>query len=148
MVTSEWLLLAHPAFQMEFDEYKKSAVTAISKFGGDWMQTQAAKKFVALKYLAFERIPSNPSNSDFRLGNALGENYRHWFRGKFLQQYRVFFRYSAKSKIVAYGWVNDAETLRAYGSKTDAYLVFKKMLESGRVPNSWDELIEESNKLS
>jgi toxin YhaV len=65
-----------------------------------------------------------------------------------LQQYRVFFRYSTKSEIIAYGWVNDEESLRAYGSKTDAYLVFKKMLESGRVPNDWDELIAESKRLS
>jgi toxin YhaV len=47
-----------------------------------------------------------------------------------------------------YGWVNDPTTLRAYGTKTDAYLVFKKMLESGRVPNDWDELIAESKRLS
>ena len=148
MVTSEWLLLAHPAFQLEFDEYKTRAATAISKLGVDWMQTQAGKQFIALKYLVIERIPSNPSNPEFRLGNALGENNRHWFRGKFLQQFRIFFRYSTKSGIIAYGWVNDPETLRAYGSKTDAYLVFKKMLESGRVPNSWDELVAESKRIS
>ena len=148
VVTSEWLLLAHPAFQMEFDEHKNSAVAAISNFGGDWIKTVAGKKFIALNYLVFERIPSNPSNSEFRLGNALGGNYRHWFRGKFLQQYRVFFRYSTKSRVIAYGWVNDDKTLRAYGSKTDAYAVFKKMLDSGRVPSSWDELVAESKRLS
>jgi toxin YhaV len=148
MASSQWLLLAHPAFQMEFDEYKNRAAKAISKFGGDWLQTQSGKQFVALKHVVIERIPSNPTNAEFRLGKALGENYRHWFRGKFLQQYRVFFRYSTKSGIIAYGWVNDPETLRAYGSKTDAYLVFKKMLESGRVPNSWDELVAESNRIS
>ena len=50
--------------------------------------------------------------------------------------------------ILVYGWVNDENTLRSYGSKTDAYVVFKKMLESGKVPNSWDELIAESKRLS
>jgi toxin YhaV len=44
--------------------------------------------------------------------------------------------------------VNNDDTLRAYGSKTDAYLVFRKMLESGKVPNSWDELMAESKRLS
>lgn len=133
---------------MEFDEYKNRAAKAISKFGGDWLQTQSGKQFVALKHVVIERIPSNPTNAEFRLGKALGENYRHWFRGKFLQQYRVFFRYSTRSQAIVYGWVNDPETLRAYGSKTDAYLVFKKMLESGRVPNSWDELVAESKRIS
>ncbi|NDC19558.1 MAG: hypothetical protein EBZ87_04745 [Microbacteriaceae bacterium] len=50
--------------------------------------------------------------------------------------------------MIAYGWVNDEEILRSFGSKTDAYLVFKKMLESGRIPNDWDELIAESKRLS
>jgi toxin YhaV len=148
MAAPEWIVLGHPAFEMEFDDYKRGAVAAISKFGSDWIKTQAGKQFVALKYLVFDRIPSNPGNPEFRLGNSLGEKYRNWFRGKFLQQYRVFFRYSTRSQVIVYAWVNNPETLRAYGSKTDAYLVFKKMLESGRVPNNWDELIAESKRLS
>jgi toxin YhaV len=82
------------------------------------------------------------------LGNALGQKYKLWFRAKFLQQYRIFFRYSSLRNIIVYGWVNDPTTLRAYGSKTDAYFVFRKMLESGKVPNNWDELVAESKKLS
>ena len=133
---------------MEYEHYKSRALLTAAKYGNNWVTTTAGKKFLALNHLVRERIPSNPSNPELRLGNALGDNYRHWFRGKFLQQYRVFFRYSTKSQIIAYGWVNDDESLRAYGSKTDAYLVFKKMLESGRVPNNWDELIAESKRLS
>jgi toxin YhaV len=148
LATPEWLLLHHPAFEMEYENYKSRALLTAAKYGDNWVTTAAGKKFLALNHLVRERIPSNPSNPEHRLGNALGDNYKHWFRGKFLQQYRVFFRYSTKSHIIAYGWVNDDDSLRAYGSKTDAYLVFKKMLESGRVPNNWDELIEESKKLS
>ena len=133
---------------MEYEHYKSRALLTAAKYGDNWVTTAAGKKFLALNHLVRERIPSNPSNPEHRLGNALGDNYRHWFRGKFLQQYRVFFRYTTKSHIIAYGWVNDDDSLRAYGSKTDAYLVFKKMLESGRVPNNWDELIEESKKLN
>jgi len=133
---------------MEYENYKSRALLAAAQYGNNWVTTAAGKKFLALNYMFRERIPSNPSNPEFRLGNALGENYRHWFRGKFLQQCRVFFRYSTKSQIIAYGWVNNDQTLRAYGSKTDAYLVFKKMLESGRVPNDWDELIAELKRLS
>lgn len=133
---------------MEYENYKSRALLAAAQYGNNWVTTAAGKKFLALNYMVRERIPSNPSNPEFRLGNALGENYRHWFRGKFLQQCRVFFRYSTKSQIIAYGWVNNDQTLRAYGSKTDAYLVFKKMLESGKVPNDWDELIAESKRLS
>jgi toxin YhaV len=148
LATPEWLLLHHSAFEMEYENYKSRALLAAAQYGNNWVTTAAGKKFLALNYMVRERIPSNPSNPEFRLGNALGENYRHWFRGKFLQQSRVFFRYSTKSQIIAYGWVNNDQTLRAYGSKTDAYLVFKKMLESGKVPNDWDELIAESKRPS
>ena len=133
---------------MEYENYKSRALLTAAKYGDNWVTTAAGKKFLALNHLVRERIPSNPSKPEHRLGNALGDNYRHWFKGKFLQQYRVFFRYSTRSQVIVYAWVNNPETLRAYGSKTDAYLVFKKMLESGRVPNNWDELIEESKKLS
>jgi toxin YhaV len=31
--------------------------------------------------------------------------------------------------------------LRAYGSKSDAYAVFARMLASGQPPDSWDKLM-------
>jgi len=121
---------------------------AKAKAGVDWIHHSDAKRHFALTRLVTERIPEDPSSPEFRLGNALGQKYKLWFRAKFLQQYRIFFRYSSLRKIIVYGWVNDPTTLRAYGTKTDAYLVFKKMLESGRVPNDWDELIAESKRIS
>ena len=43
--------------------------------------------------LAFEVIPQDPSRTEYRQGNTLGADHRHWFRAKFVQQYRLFFRY-------------------------------------------------------
>jgi len=34
--------------------------------------------------------------------------------------------------------VNDEKNKRAYGSKTNAYRVFEKMLNSGHPPDDWD----------
>ncbi|WP_370317525.1 type II toxin-antitoxin system YhaV family toxin, partial [Pseudoalteromonas sp.] len=67
---------------------------------------------------------------------------KHWFRAKFFQQYRLFFRYHLGSKIIVYAWVNDENNKRAYGSKTDAYKVFEKMLNSGHPPEGWNELLK------
>ncbi|MEQ1536640.1 MAG: type II toxin-antitoxin system YhaV family toxin, partial [Burkholderiaceae bacterium] len=72
---------------------------------------------------------------------TLGAQHKHWFRAKFFQQYRLFFRYHQASKIIVYAWVNDETTLRAYDSKTDAYQVFARMLQSGNPPDDWDALI-------
>ena len=77
----------------------------------------------------------------YRQGATLGDDRKHWFRAKFFQQYRLFFRFHQTSKIIVYAWVNDEDTKRAYDSNTDAYLVFKKMLDRGYPPDEWDELL-------
>jgi toxin YhaV len=148
MPATQWLKLIHPAFEFEFNLYQSKALEAQSRVGESWVNTSAGKKFLALNYQIRQRIPSDPTNPEFRLGHTLGRQHKHWFRGKFLQQYRIFFRYSTRSRIIAYAWVNNSESLRKYGSHSDAYLVFKKMLESGKIPNNWDELVAESKKLS
>jgi toxin YhaV len=63
---------------------------------------------------------------------------------QFFQQYRLFFRYHQESKIIVFAWVNDENSKRAYDSKTDAYQVFKKMLESGNPPDDWNDLLKEA----
>lgn len=50
--------------------------------------------------------------------------------------------------MIAYAWVNDKDTLRAYGSADDAYRVFGKMLRSGNPPDSWDELLREARDIT
>jgi len=49
-------------------------------------------------------------------------------------------RFSAEHKIIVYAWVNDEGSLRKSGSRTDPYVLFKAMLESGEPPNSFAEL--------
>ncbi len=92
--------------------------------------------------LILKDIPEDPTRDIYRQGLTLGNPYKHWRRAKFYQQYRLFFRYHSKRKIIVIGWVNDPDTKRAYDSKADVYKVFKKMLESGHPPNNWDELLK------
>jgi Toxin with endonuclease activity, of toxin-antitoxin system len=47
----------------------------------------------AVLNVAFEDIPSDPMRDTYRQGGTLGDAYKHWFRAKFLQQFRLFFRY-------------------------------------------------------
>ena len=95
----------------------------------------------AVAKLAFDQIPRNPTDPAYRQGGTLGKERKHWFRAKFFQQYRLFFRYSEAERVIVYAWVNDGETLRVYGSKSDAYAIFAKMLDSGQPPDSWEKLI-------
>ena len=143
-----WQLKAHPAYVMAEAKYLEALSAGESADDKALSKSKQFKKFEHLYALTRLRIPADPSRETFRLGNTLGKKHSFWRRAKFLQQYRIFFRYSSVSKLIVYAWVNDDDTLRAYGSKTDAYIVFKRMLESGRIPNDWDELISESKKLN
>ena len=109
-----------------------------------WILRNTADRLAAIAKLAFEVIPQDPARAEYRQGNTLGDEHKHWFRAKFFQQYRLFFRYHASSKVIVYAWVNDDDTKRAYESSDDAYRVFRKMLESGHPPGDWDQLLAEA----
>lgn len=80
-----------------------------------------AKLLAAIRKLVLEKIPSGPARPEYRQGGTLGPDRKHWFRAKFGgQRFRLFFRYSAAARIIIFAWVNDAETLRSYGARTDA----------------------------
>jgi toxin YhaV len=42
--------------------------------------------------------------------------------------------------------VNDEQTLRSSGSKSDPYAVFEKMLGRGNPPDDWSKLIQASKQ--
>ena len=147
LIINGWTLYAHPLFleQLALLTNKVDALKARDSIG--YKKKNATKRLAAIEKLVFEIIPSDPTVPEYRQGSTLGDNNKHWFRAKFFQQYRLFFRYHQTSKIIVYAWVNDEETKRAYESKTDAYKVFSKMLASGNPPDSWDVLLKSASSL-
>lgn len=141
LVINDWSIFAHSLFLSQVEELLTQVENLRQKYPNDYQKKNATKRLAAIAKLAFDVIPQDPSLSIYRQGNTLGDDRKHWFRAKFFQQYRLFFRYHQTSKIIVYAWVNDEDSKRAYDSKTDAYLVFEKMLESGHPPNNWDELL-------
>ncbi|MNP49052.1 Toxin YhaV [compost metagenome] len=109
-----------------------------------YTKKNAYKRLAAIKRLAFDVIPQDPTEPEYRQGATLGGDHKHWFRAKFFQQYRLFFRYHIASRIIVLAWVNDESNKRAYDSSDDAYKVFQKMLLTGHPPDDWDQLLRES----
>ena len=142
-----WLLLAHPHFEDQWAKLSNEVRRLATKEPVGYRSHRKTKKLATLEKLMFEVIPQDPGNRLWLQGSSLGEENRAWKRAKFGQQYRLFFRFDSAAKIIIYGWINDEKTLRARQSKTDAYLIFQKMLESGNPPTSWDELLLSSNYL-
>jgi toxin YhaV len=134
LVINGWIIFAHPLFLEQFEELLAQVENLQLKHPRDYKKKNATKRLAAIAKLTFDVIPQDPTRSDYRQGSTLGDEYKHWFRAKFFQQYRLFFRYHQEKKIIVFVWVNDEGSKRAYGSKTDAYLVFKKMLDSGCPP--------------
>lgn len=141
LVVDGWTIFAHPLFLDQLEGLTRQVETLRQKDPTGFFRKNATKRLAAIAKLAFEVIPQDPARSEYRQGGTLGDEHKHWFRAKFFQQYRLFFRYHAPSKVIVYAWVNDEDTKRAYESSDDAYRVFRKMLESGHPPDDWNALL-------
>lgn len=146
LVINGWAIFAHPLFLDQVEELLRQVAALKKKDALGYKKKNATKRLAAIAKLAFDVIPQDPARPDYRQGVTLGDAYKHWFRAKFFQQYRLFFRYHATSKVIVYAWVNDEDTKRAYESGDDAYRVFKKMLEAGHPPDTWDQLLSEAKQ--
>lgn len=137
-VVNGWRLIGDRHFMEAFGELQAKALReqSLGKFGF------SSKLLARVVRVTTEVVPEAPNSPNFRLGKSLGEKYKSWCRAKFAQQYRIFFRYNSEYRAIIYSWFNDENTLRAYGSKTDAYKEFAKMLDNGKPPTDFDELLE------
>ena len=145
LVVHGWAVFAHPLFLAQIDALAQQVETFKARDPVGYSRKNVSKRLAAITKLAFDIIPQDPSRPEYRgQGSALGDAHRHWFRAKFFQQYRLFFRYHAQSKVIVFAWVNDEATRRAYESSEDAYRVFRKMLASGHPPDDWEQLLSEA----
>jgi len=141
VVIDGWRIFFHPLFLEQYSRLIAEAEKARRSGPDVYRSSRQAKMLAAVQKLVFEVVPRDPAAPEFRLGNTLGPEHRHWRRAKFFQQYRLFFRYDSADRIIVFVWLNDENTKRAYGSKTDAYAVFRKMVERGNPPDDLKKLM-------
>ena len=138
-----WQLFAHPRFLDQLEKLTVAVASAAKKDPAGFRKTARAKLLVAVEKLAFDTIPEDPARPEYRQGSTLGEGRKHWFRAKFGGgRFRLFFRYDGRAKVIVYAWINDQDSLRTYGSKNDAYAVFRAMLDKGDPPDKWEALLD------
>lgn len=140
-----WRIYAHGLFLDQIEALVEAVEAARAQDPNGYTKKNRTKRLAAILKLAFEEIPRDPARAAYRLGHTLGDQHTHWFRAKFFQQYRLFFRYSSSHRTIILAWVNDEKTRRAYGTKTDAYKVFAGMLEAGNPPSDWDALMRNAD---
>lgn len=144
LVVNGWTLFAHPIFLDQLDALAAQVEAFKRKDPAGFGKKNATKRLAAIAKLAFEVIPQDPTRAEYRQGSTLGDEHKHWFRAKFFQQYRLFFRFHAQAKVFVFAWVNDEDTKLADESADDAYRVFRRMLGNGRPPSDWSQLLAEA----
>jgi toxin YhaV len=146
LVIKGWSIFAHPQFLDNLESLVAQVERIRAKDPKGYTAKNPTKRLAAIVKLAFEIIPQDPTRAEYRQGATLGDEYKHWFRAKFFQQYRLFFRYHRESRIIIYAGVNDEDTKRAYESDSDAYRIFRRMLKSGNPPDDWNQLLNQAKK--
>jgi toxin YhaV len=139
-----WKLLFHACLIEQLQKVHAAAQRVRTQDPQRIETNSNVKLFNALSQLIFETVPSDPGRDEYRQGNTMGTAFRHWRRAEIGRRFRLFFRFDSKARIIIFAWVNDEHTLRSSGSKTDPYAVFQRMLERGRPPDNWSDLLEAS----
>lgn len=139
-----WTIFAHPLFLAQIEALAQQVEALKQRDPTGYLKKNASKRLAAITKLAFDLIPQDPTRPEYRQSGTHGTDRKYWFRAKFFQQYRLFFRYHAASKVIVFAWVNDENSKRAYESDDDAYRVFRKMLERGHPPDGWSQLLAEA----
>lgn len=147
MIVNGWKAYVHPFFEDQLRRLEAQVASLAKSDPAGYRNQPAAKLLATIHRYIVEIIPRDPGAPEFRLGNTLGPDNRHWFRAKFHERYRLFYRFSSKEKVIVYAGVNDERTLRKSGSKTDPYRVFLAMLEAGDPPGSMQELLRRAKEM-
>jgi toxin YhaV len=139
-VINGWTIYAHPLFLDQLEVLIVEVEALRTKDLQGYVSKNSSKRLAAITRLILKDIPQDPSRKEYQQGSTLGAAHRHWRRAKFFQQYRLFFRFHTRSRLIVLGWVNDTDTKRAYGSKTE--------LASGHPPDDWEELLQEAAQVA
>ena len=140
MQSHGWNLLFHDCFIEQLRKLQEGALRAQAQDPTGFASNANVRLFEAVSKLMLEAVPSDPNRDEYRQGNTMGSDYRHWRRAKIAQRFRLFFRFDSKSRVIIFAWINDEHTLRAVGSKHDSCAVFKRMLMRGSPPDNWNAL--------
>lgn len=144
LVVDGWSIYAHPLFLDQLEGLSAEVEERRARDPKTWRSKNCTKRLAAVFKLVTESIPVDPSAPAFRQGDTLGDGRKHWFRAKFFQQYRLFYRFESTARIIVLAWMNDETTLRAYGARTDAYATFRGMLDGGDPPDDFEALMREA----
>ena len=144
-----WQIFYCKAFAAALDELEAAVTKLAAKDPKGYKAHPKTRLLASVHEAIILRVPADPEDAQFRLGKTLGPDHKHWRRVKkgLPERYRLFFRFASKPvRLIVYAWLNDEDTLRKAGSKTDVFAAFQRMLARGEVPGDIEALLRESRK--
>jgi toxin YhaV len=147
LMINGWRIYFHPCFISQVEALVAKVERAKAKDPDGFRKKAAWIRLASIVQIVRDEVPQDPGHGRFRQGGTLGAANTEWRRVKFGgQRYRLFFRFHSAGRIIAFCWVNDEDTPRTYGSGTDAYKVFRSMLDKRNPPTDWAALLDECEK--
>lgn len=140
LILNGWKIDFYPGL---FEAQYETLITSVQRLVDSKREDVASHPDVELLkslQLVFEEVSQDPTASQFRLGNTIGDGNWRRVKGRLPARRRLFFRFSTSDKRVIFAWLNDEDTLRKEGARTDVYAVFEAMLKRGTPPRSFPEL--------
>src|ERR1700722_12877418 len=90
--TRGWRLYMYPLFESQLRELTESVEQLSRTQPTTYKEHPKSKLLATILRLITETVPRDPGAAQFRQGDTSGPDNRHWFRAKFHQRYRLFFR--------------------------------------------------------
>jgi toxin YhaV len=155
LVRNGWNIYFHSLFRDRYDALRASVTTLEQRAAAGEITAEAlvehpdVKLFSALHEIINVKVPQDPQSKSYEQGNTLGKVGKGWRRVKgqgLPGRLRLFFRFDTSEKAIVFAWLNDENTQRKTGAKTDCYEVFGAMLKRKNPPSTFQELLVEVRK--
>jgi toxin YhaV len=137
-----WTILFYTDFRLQWEDLTARVRKLKSRLESeDFIRHPDVKLLKAVDTGIRAKIPLDPFASHFALRKPL-QKYGRLKKMGLPQRYRLFFRAFADQQIIIVLWLGFP---RKEGDRQDCYQVFSRMVANGKLPESYESLLAESN---
>jgi toxin YhaV len=136
-----WTILFYTDFRLQWEDLKNRAIKLKSRLEPeDFVRHPDIKLLKAIDAGIRSKISIDPFASHFALRKPL-QKYGRLKKMGLPQRYRLFFRAFVEQEVIIL-WLGFP---RKEGDRQDCYAVFARMVANGKLPESYDSLLAESD---
>lgn len=137
-----WTIVFHKAFRIQWEDLTDRAIKLKSRLNPeDFPRHPDVKLLKAIDSGLRDKIALDPFASHFALRKPL-QKYGRLKKMGLPQRYRLFFQAFDDRKVIFILWLGFP---RKEGDRQDCYTVFSKMVTNGKLPQSYEALLAESD---